>query len=118
MLELMSKQLVQFMRDGDTIVDFSCGANDWVPIMKLSCAEHGMRCSGKAFDIITAKNVEDFQLKSWFDVQALGVLPFKFAVGLWPPYILQLQVALVGILFTQTSVSDFMSNFGCIHPLL
>lgn len=76
MLKLLSEHLVHFIEHGDCIVDFSCGANEWVPIMKHICAQHGKFCTGKAIDIITPKDVQDFVQKSWFDVQPpLGTRP-------------------------------------------
>ena len=67
-LRTLSKQLVLFMKHGDTIVDFSCGANEWLPMMKTMCAEMGKQCTGKAFDIITPRDVTDYEQRSWFDV--------------------------------------------------
>lgn len=56
------------MEDDDTIVDFSCGANEWLPLLKEACAKRQLRCHGKAFDIITPIRVDDFTRVSWFDV--------------------------------------------------
>ena len=67
-LQALSERLVTYINDGDTIVDFSCGANDWVPRMQEESARRGLRCYGKAFDIITPINVQNYVQKSWFDV--------------------------------------------------
>ena len=65
----MAKKLEVFINPDDTIVDFSCGSNEFLPIVKKVCREAGKRVKGKAFDIITPCISEDFQQKSWFDVQ-------------------------------------------------
>ncbi|KAK9794309.1 hypothetical protein WJX73_003070 [Symbiochloris irregularis] len=75
MLKLLSEQLVPFMDHEDTVVDFSCGANEWVPLMKRECAKHGKQCRGRSFDIITPMDVQDYVQKSWFDVRDRGHQP-------------------------------------------
>ncbi|KAK9800273.1 hypothetical protein WJX73_001364 [Symbiochloris irregularis] len=89
MLKLLSEQLVPFMDHEDTVVDFSCGANEWVPLMKRECAKHGKQCRGRSFDIITPMDVQDYVQKSWFDVRDRGDLApdaDKLVIGLNPPF--------------------------------
>ena len=76
LLEKLSTELVKFIDNGDTIVDFSCGANEWVPMMKALCRGHGVMLSGKSFDIITPIDCQDFVKKSWFEVQPGGASVF------------------------------------------
>ena len=41
----LCKRLVPFLLPGDTVVDFSCGSNEFVPLLKRLCAEDGwVRC--------------------------------------------------------------------------
>lgn len=67
-LDGLNHQLEPFIRHEDTIVDFSCGANEWLPMLKSLCATKGKQCHGRAYDIITPLNIDDFVEKSWFDV--------------------------------------------------
>ena len=66
----MAKKLEIFINPDDTIVDFSCGSNEFLPIVKKICQEAGKPVKGRAFDIITPCVSEDFQQISWFDVQS------------------------------------------------
>jgi hypothetical protein len=60
---------VPFLWPDDLVIDFSCGANDWIPLLKRMCLNDGFAIKGRAFDIISPKNMEDFDVtKSWFEV--------------------------------------------------
>ncbi|KAM7498945.1 hypothetical protein LguiA_023359 [Lonicera macranthoides] len=48
-----------YVQDGDMVVDFCCGANDFSCLMKKRLDEMGKKCSYKNFDILQAKN--DFE---------------------------------------------------------
>ena len=41
-LQALNKFLLPYIRDGDTIVDFSCGANVWGPMLKTACLQQGI----------------------------------------------------------------------------
>lgn len=58
-----------YLHDNDTVVDFSCGANAFVPLVKQEGAKQGLNISGRSYDIITSQNLEDFQRCSWMDVR-------------------------------------------------
>lgn len=73
-LGFVAKKLEVFINPGDTIVDFSCGSNLFLPLLKRHCLLCGKAVSGRAFDIITPCTNEDFQQISWFDV-TLGTFP-------------------------------------------
>lgn len=68
-LRYVSGKLQLFAQHGDTVVDFSCGSNEFVPLFKRECLAHGKQLTGRCFDIITPRDGEDFELVSWFDVQ-------------------------------------------------
>ena len=42
-LEEVNKRCMFFLTHGDCIVDFSCGANDWVPMLLLKAQQAGLR---------------------------------------------------------------------------
>ena len=69
MLETVAQLLSFYLHDGDTIVDFSCGANAFVPLVKKEGAKQGLTLKGRAFDIITSQNLEDFERSSWMDTR-------------------------------------------------
>ena len=67
LLEQVAQLLSFYLHDGDTVVDFSCGANAFVPLVKKEGRKQGLSIAGCAFDIITSQNLEDFQRCSWLD---------------------------------------------------
>lgn len=69
LLRQVAQMLSFYLHDGDTMVDFSCGANAFVPLVKQEGAKQGLTISGCSFDIITSQNLEDFQRCSWMDVR-------------------------------------------------
>ena len=68
-LNKTAELLCYYLRNGDTAVDFSCGANAFVPMVKRKAAEQGKLVAGRAFDIITSHRLDDFVRQSWMDVQ-------------------------------------------------
>ena len=40
-LKEVNRRLMPFVRPGDTIVDFSCGENTWMPMLKEMCLRDG-----------------------------------------------------------------------------
>ena len=67
LLEQVAQLLSFYLHDGDTVVDFSCGANAFVPLVKQEGRKQGLSLKGKAYDIITSQNMEDFERTSWLD---------------------------------------------------
>ena len=67
-MEMVATRLLDFLRPGDTVVDFSCGSNEFVPMVKKMALGAGIEVFGRAYDIITARHFEDLVIKSWFDV--------------------------------------------------
>ena len=61
--------LTFYLLDNDTLVDFSCGANAFVPLVKQEGRKQGLTILGCSFDIITSQNLEDFKRCSWMDVR-------------------------------------------------
>ncbi|KAK8527159.1 hypothetical protein V6N13_085013 [Hibiscus sabdariffa] len=76
-----------YVQDGDTIVDFCCGANDFSLIMKRKLEERGKKCSFKNYDIFQAKNDFNFERKDWMTVKPKE-LPkgSQLIMGLNPPF--------------------------------
>lgn len=87
LLKTVAQLLSFYLHDGDTIVDFSCGANAFVPLVKKEGAKQGLTLKGRAFDIITSQNLEDFERSSWMDTRR-GQLPpgDTLVIGLNPPF--------------------------------
>ncbi|XP_043709134.1 protein ENHANCED DOWNY MILDEW 2-like [Telopea speciosissima] len=76
-----------YVEDGDTIVDFCCGANDFSCLMKEKLEATGKICSFKNYDIIQPKNDFSFEKRDWFTVTPED-LPTgsKLIMGLNPPF--------------------------------
>ena len=68
-LEAVVQRLQDFLLAGDTVVDFSCGANEFVPMVKETALKSGIEVFGRAYDIITGRHFEDLIIKSWFEVK-------------------------------------------------
>ena len=79
-----------FMRHGDTVVDFSSGANDWLPAVAQRAAAAGLRgLTFRAFDIIAGACSFGFTEKDWFAVTRAdvgGAHGDNLVVGLNPPF--------------------------------
>ncbi|TYI42473.1 hypothetical protein ES332_A01G101400v1 [Gossypium tomentosum] len=86
-LEEIVDRVHWYVQDGDTIVDFCCGANDFSLIMKRKLEETGKKCSFKNYDIFQAKNDFNFERRDWMSVQQKE-LPTgsKLIMGLNPPF--------------------------------
>ncbi|XVF03728.1 hypothetical protein REPUB_Repub05bG0018800 [Reevesia pubescens] len=76
-----------YVQDGDTIVDFCCGANDFSLLMKRKLEETGKKCSFKNYDIFQTKNDFNFERRDWMTVRPKE-LPTgsKLIMGLNPPF--------------------------------
>ncbi|KAK1348686.1 protein ENHANCED DOWNY MILDEW 2-like [Heracleum sosnowskyi] len=86
-LELIVDKLKWFVQDGDTIVDFCCGANDFSYLMRERLHKMGKICSFKNYDLITPKNDFNFEQKDWMTVTS-EELPAgsNLIIGLNPPF--------------------------------
>nr|XP_043630206.1 protein ENHANCED DOWNY MILDEW 2-like [Erigeron canadensis] len=76
-----------YVEDGDTIVDFCCGSNDFSCFMKEKLDSMGKRCRFKNYDLITPKNTLGFKKQDWFSVP-VEALPdgSRLVMGLNPPF--------------------------------
>lgn len=61
-------RLLQFLKHGDMVIDFSCGGNEFVPMVKSMALEEGIVVEGRGYDVILSKNMDGFEMRSWFDV--------------------------------------------------
>ncbi|KAK7316808.1 hypothetical protein RJT34_00536 [Clitoria ternatea] len=86
-LEGIVDKLHWYVQNGDTIVDFCCGANDFSILMKKKLEEVGKKCSYKNFDLLPTKNDFNFEMRDWMTVQPRE-LPTgsKLIMGLNPPF--------------------------------
>ncbi|KAL2495852.1 Protein ENHANCED DOWNY MILDEW 2 [Forsythia ovata] len=76
-----------YVKDGDMIVDFCCGSNDFSCLMKKKLDEMGKSCSFRNYDIVQAKNNLNFEKRDWMEVQPNELPPgSKLIMGLNPPF--------------------------------
>ncbi|KAK7385995.1 hypothetical protein VNO78_32013 [Psophocarpus tetragonolobus] len=75
-----------YVQNGDTIVDFCCGANDFGILMKKKLEDNGKKCSYRNYDLLPAKNDLSFERRDWMTVQPTE-LPTgsQLIMGLNPP---------------------------------
>nr|GEW52358.1 protein enhanced downy mildew 2-like [Tanacetum cinerariifolium] len=76
-----------YVQDGDMIVDFCCGSNDFSVFMKEKLDITGKKCLFRNYDLFTPKNTFQFEKKDWFSVP-LNALPegSRLVMGLNPPF--------------------------------
>ncbi|XP_055808743.1 protein ENHANCED DOWNY MILDEW 2 isoform X2 [Solanum dulcamara] len=76
-----------YVREGDMIVDFCCGSNDFSCLMKKKLDEFGKGCSYKNYDLFQPKNNFNFEKRDWMLVGS-EELPVgsKLIMGLNPPF--------------------------------
>lgn len=67
-LQEIIERLHWYVQDGDTIVDFCCGANEFSCLMKAKLDIMGKNCHFKNYDLFPAKNDFNFERKDWFTV--------------------------------------------------
>ncbi|XP_048134877.1 protein ENHANCED DOWNY MILDEW 2-like [Rhodamnia argentea] len=86
-LQEIVNKLHWYVQDGDMIVDFCCGANDFSRLMAKKLEETGKKCSYKNYDIFPPKNNFEFEPRDWMAVQ-LKELPSgsNLIMGLNPPF--------------------------------
>ncbi|VFQ91772.1 unnamed protein product [Cuscuta campestris] len=86
-LKEIVNMLQWYVQEGDTIVDFCCGSNDFSCLMKKKVDEIGKKCSFKNFDILQPKNDFCFEKRDWMTVQPKELPPgSKLIMGLNPPF--------------------------------
>ncbi|KAK9074084.1 hypothetical protein SSX86_006681 [Deinandra increscens subsp. villosa] len=76
-----------YVEDGDTIVDFCCGSNDFSCFMKEKLDTMGKRCKFKNYDLFTPQKTFNFEKRDWFSVP-VEALPdgSRLVMGLNPPF--------------------------------
>ncbi|MCL7047241.1 hypothetical protein MKW94_015710, partial [Papaver nudicaule] len=86
-LQEIVDKLHPYVQNGDMIVDFCCGANDFSCLMKRKLEETGKECNFKNFDMLSAKNDFNFERRDWMTVRR-DELPAgsKLIMGLNPPF--------------------------------
>ncbi|KAL6512442.1 Protein ENHANCED DOWNY MILDEW 2 [Orobanche hederae] len=86
-LEQVVDKLHWYMKTGDMIVDFCCGANDFSVMMKKKLEDMGKNCYYKNYDLFQATNDFNFEKKDWMTVQR-EELPIgsRLIMGLNPPF--------------------------------
>ncbi|XP_076902369.1 protein ENHANCED DOWNY MILDEW 2-like [Bidens hawaiensis] len=76
-----------YVEDGDTIVDFCCGSNDFSCFMKEKLDSTGKKCNFKNYDLITPKNTFNFEKRDWFSVHKDALSRgSRLVIGLNPPF--------------------------------
>ncbi|KAI4374800.1 hypothetical protein MLD38_012752 [Melastoma candidum] len=86
-LQEIVDKLHWYVQDGDTVVDFCCGANDFSFLMAKRLEENGKKCSYKNYDILPPKNDFHFERRDWMTVPPRDMpLGSKLIIGLNPPF--------------------------------
>lgn len=77
-----------YVQDGDMIVDFCCGANDFSCLMKEKLDSMGKKkCQFKNYDLFPTKNDFNFEKKDWFNVTSKELaIGSRLIMGLNPPF--------------------------------
>ncbi|XVF21075.1 hypothetical protein REPUB_Repub12eG0059400 [Reevesia pubescens] len=80
-------RLQWYVQDGDTIVDFCCGSNDFSWLLKEKLEKAEKSCLFKNYDLFQPKNDFNFEKRDWMSVN-LHELPdgSKLIMGLNPPF--------------------------------
>lgn len=93
-LQEIVDKLQWYVQEGDMIVDFCCGANEFSILMKEKLDFIGKKCSFKNYDILQAKNDFNFEMRDWMTVRP-DELPTgsKLIMGLNPPFGLNARLA-------------------------
>ncbi|RAL43133.1 hypothetical protein DM860_009915 [Cuscuta australis] len=86
-LKEIVNRLRWYVQDGDMIVDFCCGSNDFSILMKEELQRMGKVCQFKNYDLIRPKNDFNFERRNWLSVE-VGELPegSNLIMGLNPPF--------------------------------
>ncbi|XP_027907180.1 protein ENHANCED DOWNY MILDEW 2-like [Vigna unguiculata] len=86
-LKEVVNRLHWYVQNGDTVLDFCCGSNDFSCLMKTKLEQMGKSCSFKNYDLFQPKNDFNFEKRDWMSVNA-EELPHgsKLIIGLNPPF--------------------------------
>eukprot|EP00232_Nephroselmis_pyriformis_P015356 CAMPEP_0182896066 /NCGR_PEP_ID=MMETSP0034_2-20130328/26055_1 /TAXON_ID=156128 /ORGANISM="Nephroselmis pyriformis, Strain CCMP717" /LENGTH=266 /DNA_ID=CAMNT_0025029923 /DNA_START=11 /DNA_END=807 /DNA_ORIENTATION=- len=88
-LDKITDSLLPRLRGGDTVVDFSCGSNDFLKGLCAKAEAQGFSppLQPRSYDIVTTRHQLGFELRSWFDVK-VGELGRgeNLVIGLNPPF--------------------------------
>ncbi|KAM0942976.1 putative [histone H3]-lysine(4) N-trimethyltransferase chromatin regulator PHD family [Dioscorea sansibarensis] len=86
-LKEIVEKLQWYVQDGDTIVDFCCGANHFSRLMKEKLEIVGKKVSFRNYDLLQPKDDFNFEQRDWMTVQ-LEELPegSHLIMGLNPPF--------------------------------
>ncbi|XP_006576691.1 protein ENHANCED DOWNY MILDEW 2 isoform X4 [Glycine max] len=86
-LKEVANRLHWYVQNGDTVLDFCCGSNDFSRLMKSKLEEMGKSCSFKNYDLFQPKNDFNFEKRDWMSVNA-EELPngSQLIIGLNPPF--------------------------------
>ncbi|KAJ3677614.1 hypothetical protein LUZ60_003338 [Juncus effusus] len=81
------ERLQWYVQDGDMVVDFCCGSNDFSILMRDKLESVGKKCFFKNFDLQEPKNDFNFERRDWMTVQP-DELPdgSRLIMGLNPPF--------------------------------
>ncbi|THG04051.1 hypothetical protein TEA_004724 [Camellia sinensis var. sinensis] len=76
-----------YVQDGDMIVDFCCGSNDFSCLLSKKLEQMGKSCSFRNYDLIQSKNDFNFEKRDWMSV-CVEELPAgsQLIMGLNPPF--------------------------------
>ncbi|XP_039039413.1 protein ENHANCED DOWNY MILDEW 2-like [Hibiscus syriacus] len=76
-----------YVQDGDTIVDFCCGSNDFSCLLEEKLEKVGKSCIFKNYDLFQPKNDFNFEKRDWMSVNP-DELPngSRLIMGLNPPF--------------------------------
>ncbi|KAF3453372.1 hypothetical protein FNV43_RR03812 [Rhamnella rubrinervis] len=97
-IEEIVNKLHCYVQEGDMVVDFSCGANDFSILMSRKLEETGKKCLYKNYDVFQPKNDFNFENRDWMTVQP-HELPSgsRLIMGLNPPFGVKASLANVFI---------------------
>ncbi|GAB4849712.1 hypothetical protein Ancab_004506 [Ancistrocladus abbreviatus] len=76
-----------YVEEGDMLVDFCCGANDFSWLMKEKLEQTGRKCFFRNYDLFRPKNDFGFEKRDWMTVRP-SELPSgsQLIMGLNPPF--------------------------------
>ncbi|XP_052480101.1 protein ENHANCED DOWNY MILDEW 2 isoform X4 [Gossypium raimondii] len=76
-----------YVQDGDTIVDFCCGSNDFSGLLKEKLEKVGKSCLFKNYDLFQPKNDFSFEKRDWMSVKPNELTDgSRLIMGLNPPF--------------------------------
>ncbi|KAL2319804.1 hypothetical protein Fmac_028773 [Flemingia macrophylla] len=86
-LKEVVNRLHWYVQNGDTVLDFCCGSNDFSCLIKSKLEQTGKLCSFKNYDLFQPKNDFNFEKRDWMSVNA-EELPdgSQLIIGLNPPF--------------------------------